>query len=130
MPSFEIFDNELQVVPDGGSAIAYVDETLRGKLGLLRSLSSQLSFPDYFGENWDAFEECLLDLLPNYGRSVIIVHRAMPVDLSEPDLLMYLRILRSVMERREKAGEPRLRGIFAREVMSGLPRSVRAELLS
>ena len=32
------------------------------KLATLREVSNKLYFPKYFGNNWDAFEECLNDL--------------------------------------------------------------------
>lgn len=43
-----------QVTIDGGR--------LRTKEDLLRALANALGFPDYFGNNWDAFEECLRDV--------------------------------------------------------------------
>ncbi len=35
---------------------------LRDKAGFLEAAAEALRFPDYFGRNWDAFEECLTDL--------------------------------------------------------------------
>lgn len=32
------------------------------KLTLLRAVAAALRFPDWFGENWDALEDCLTDL--------------------------------------------------------------------
>lgn len=42
---------------------------LKSKAELFRRLSQAMKFPDYFGSNWDALEECLNDLewLPAKG---------------------------------------------------------------
>ena len=45
---------------------------LTGKQAILKALSSALFFPDYFGFNWDAAEECLSDL-GWYGGPVVLL---------------------------------------------------------
>ncbi|GAA2618261.1 barstar family protein [Actinomadura fulvescens] len=35
---------------------------IRGKESLLRACAAVFEFPDWFGDNWDALEDCLTDL--------------------------------------------------------------------
>ena len=58
---------------------SYVVRTVAGgkcktKAGLLSQFAHALSFPDYFGHNWDALEECLADLdwLPAHGYLIVV----------------------------------------------------------
>lgn len=45
---------------------------LRGAKGLLARLAHGLSFPDYFGANWDALIDCLSDLSWSNAPDVVI----------------------------------------------------------
>ena len=49
-------------------------EPISTKKQLLDSLAAALSFPDYFGGNWDALDECLRDMewLPASGYLLIV----------------------------------------------------------
>mgnify|MGYP001146271720 CR=1 FL=1 len=47
-------------LPD--SVVRIDGRALTGKGAMLDEFSSALAFPDYFGANWDALEECLTDL--------------------------------------------------------------------
>jgi RNAse (barnase) inhibitor barstar len=41
----------------------YIDgKTIHNKTDFFRVCAISLRFPDYFGQNWDAFEDCLRDL--------------------------------------------------------------------
>lgn len=45
-----------------GSALSFVTIPISGKAELLESIAKALGFPDWFGQNWDALEDCLTDL--------------------------------------------------------------------
>lgn len=60
--------------------------------GLFDEFARALSFPDYFGHNWDALEECLMDLewLPAKGYVLVIVdaEHVLPDDEEEYETLL------------------------------------------
>lgn len=52
-----------QVVDALGWRFFYLDgRRVRDKVSFLRVAAEAMAFPDYFGKNWDAFEECINDL--------------------------------------------------------------------
>lgn len=50
-------------VEGGGHVVVVNGATCRTAEQLFSVFAATLSFPDYFGHNWDAFDECLSDLL-------------------------------------------------------------------
>jgi RNAse (barnase) inhibitor barstar len=56
------------------------------KAALLRAIAETLAFPDWFGENWDALEDCLTDLswhdAPGY---VIVLENCGPLSRTDPE---------------------------------------------
>jgi hypothetical protein len=70
---------------------------------LLNNLASALGFPDWFGHNWDALEDCLTDLswrdAPGY---VLLIESPRPGD----DLGILIDILRSSAEFWAGRGKP------------------------
>ncbi len=49
---------------------------LGDKAGLLAALGHALHFPDYYGGNWDALEECLADLSWHEGALHLLITHA------------------------------------------------------
>ena len=47
----------------------------RDKNGFLKAMAKALRFPDYFGHNWDAFYDCLLDLKHDEGAGTLLLLR-------------------------------------------------------
>ena len=67
--------------------------------GLLTECARALDFPDYFGHNWDALEECLTDLewLPAKGY-ILLITDAGCVLPNEEEYETFLEILRDAGE--------------------------------
>ncbi|MER7757086.1 barstar family protein [Kitasatospora sp. NPDC097643] len=74
----------------------------RTKDGMLSTWARALAFPEYFGHNWDAFEECLGDILhpatapdrPRPGLLLLLDEAdALLADAPEAELTTLLRIL-------------------------------------
>lgn len=52
-----------------------------GKEGMISSIARALGFPKWFGENWDALEDCLTDLSWREGEGqVLLFSQATPGD--------------------------------------------------
>jgi len=65
----------LDSLPD--SLVPVLDgRTLTDKPSLLAALGHALDFPDYYGENWDALEECLADLSWREGPVCLVIQHA------------------------------------------------------
>jgi len=79
-----------------GFVFALDGSTVTDQLELFRAYGQGLDAPNgYFGENWNAFSDCLLDLDWIEAHDVFVVHRELP-HLSDEDTVIYLEILRHV----------------------------------
>jgi hypothetical protein len=66
------------------SYVARVPQGITDKEKLLKCIAAGLNFPDYFGCNWDALDECLADLSWLQTRKLYIWHDDIPLT-REPD---------------------------------------------
>lgn len=80
---------EINLILDG--------EELKNKEQLLLALKEGLCFPDYFGLNWDALQDCITDLSWLQGVSkvdVVIINKSKLMnDESESNRKLFLEIM-------------------------------------
>ncbi len=80
-----------------GCRVSRIDlATCRGKTCLLEQVAGALSFPSWFGGNWDALADCLQDLewLPATGGWVLLVGHAGGMRSAAPrDFGVFLEVL-------------------------------------
>ena len=77
--------------PSGPSRLALISEAT-DVLALLESLATELAFPAWCGNNWDALLDCLRDLTWISEHTVVIYHQKLPV-LGREELKTYISIL-------------------------------------
>ena len=85
--------------PDGYALRVIKGGKCQTTSGLLTEFARVLDFPDYFGHNWDALEECLADLewLPAKGY-ILLITDAVQVLPDEEEYETFLEILRDAGE--------------------------------
>jgi hypothetical protein len=100
------------------------------KQALIATLAKQLSFPDYCGENWDGFEECLRDLSWLPTGQVALTHTDVPLVNDVANARIYLAILSDAVRKMSKSEVHTLSVVFPikfREQIEWLLRSQRAQ---
>ena len=85
---------------------------IRSKAALLNAIAASLLFPDYFGENWDALDECIRDLSWLPAGDVVLVHNEVPLRDDLVSLSTYVSILNSAVESWRAKGERNLLVVF------------------
>lgn len=99
---------------DAAALVVRIPAKARGKEKVLGILSERLRFPRYFGQNWDALEECLGDLSwLGETKCVTIVHEGLPFSPAGDQLAIYLAVLRdSVTVRNAAETGPKVTIVF------------------
>jgi hypothetical protein len=96
MTMFEYMDS-----PESGCEqddfVLRVPAGICSKVELLAALASAGHFPDYFGGNWDALQDCLRDLSWISNRKVVVVHSDLPLHGTPVECRTYLEILHTTL---------------------------------
>ena len=90
------------------SAVAELPSSIASKAMLLDELYRRLRFPDYFGDNWDALNECLGDLSWFPPGAVVVKHADLPLAADVENLKKYLVILEDAVQKWSGSGEREL----------------------
>src|SRR5262249_32252962 len=91
-PSLEFVDDTHEF-SDAGHLVVRLQGRYPRKQDLFRALARGLKFPGYFGNNWDALEECLCDLSwLKSAAGIVLLHKQLPLE-DAADRQTYLSIL-------------------------------------
>lgn len=88
-------------------AAGLAGKRLTGKSAMLEAVSRALAFPDWFGFNWDALEDCLTDLSWHEGAVVLLIEdAATPEDKAPEEWGVLLDILADAARYWQVEGRP------------------------
>ncbi|MBI1346739.1 hypothetical protein GC163_10675 [bacterium] len=102
-----LVEDPYEVVVEDGLRV-WISSRIRQKRELFAAYQRQLLFPDYFGGNWDALNDCLHDLswLPA-DTEIVVIHDGLPfgrgVSRSQQ---IYLELLAGLLEEETETANP------------------------
>lgn len=112
LPGFEFVDAPAEF-RDPAARVVRIPRGIRSKRKLLVILADKLKFPGYFGNNWDALEECLQDLswLPT-DQSVALVHLDLPFGAEGENRQLYLQVVAAMLAHWQASADRQVQAIF------------------
>ena len=105
--------------PKNCGDVVHMPQGITDKRSLLHLFAARLSFPKYFGSNWDALDESLSDLSWLKTSLVCIWHKDIPLAANPDEARRYLLVLDNVLS---NPGSVQLRASF--------PETAKADLMA
>lgn len=102
-------DDLLAGAAAAGCLVLRVDlSAAKNKREMLDTLAAKLRFPEWFGHNWDALTDCLLDMgwLPATGYVVILDHCDGIHGRAEADFVQLMQLFQEVAAEWREEGVP------------------------
>lgn len=110
MSEIEFISDPRSLIPKDAFTVHLMD--IKSKESLLKIIGNKLAFPDYYGNNWDALNDCLNDLHWIDKKEIVLVHDDLP-QLHEQDFRTYVQILSDAVEGWKLNSDHNLRVIFS-----------------
>jgi len=104
--------------------VVKIPAEILSKSMLLTALGSGLRFPDYYGTNWDALEECIRDLswLPDH--EIILYHVDLPLIDDPAAVKIYLSVLMDAIHKWSSESTHRLKVYFPSRIQTEVEKLV------
>ena len=82
---------------DENASLHLIPTNIAYKSELMEWFQVNLKFPEYFGKNWDALNDCLCCLEGINSRQVVLYHRDIPLSDTLNDSTTYLEVLETAV---------------------------------
>ena len=108
------YKNQEHIDMHSKSIVINID-TIESKQQILDIYKNELNFPDYFGNNWDAFNDCMRSLTELVEPEYIYVYHSSQIGADRDILKIYIDILCSLSVYWTKYTEIKIRFYFLEE---------------
>lgn len=93
MNKFLFFESLSEINANENMVSVIIPANTNGKLELFNCFCNQLRFPAYFGYNWDALYDCMVDLNWISEHDILIIHNDVPFKEDLNARVIYIKLL-------------------------------------
>jgi RNAse (barnase) inhibitor barstar len=101
MKNIFFFEEKSEIPKESFEKMIAIRQTISNTEELFDILSNEFQFPDYFGRNFDALYDSLVDYLTTNPKKTLIIHEKMPFTQKskELELFLYIQIINDTTDR-------------------------------